>query len=171
MDDIDALLQRSRTAKDADPQLFEALTAALSTCETTLSPSTLEDLLSALKQGWRSPHASVAISALATVPALCPLLATVPESAGPSQLRQALSTMLAQGGLFDRLGDKDRVREVAGRALLGTGRACVTASQQANELESPLAVLDKAVKEQGLGSKAARVREMVLLSVPLTESS
>jgi hypothetical protein len=65
------------------------------------------------------------------------------------------------------LGDsKENIRLQAGKALLLAGQSSALDNSPANATssESALVMIDKAVKDQGLTSKNARIREQVFTS-------
>lgn len=162
MEAVEALCA-TLSSSPTDTKTLEALSIALARCDTALRQNIFEQLVSVLRDGLKSMNASVSSATLSVVCSLFPLC-TVTSEHGESQLRSTLVSLTGHGGLFDRLGDRDRVREMACRALLSAGKACIAASAldvSPKDTESPLSLLDSLVRDVGLASKAARVREMV----------
>ncbi|KAF9263676.1 hypothetical protein L218DRAFT_927510 [Marasmius fiardii PR-910] len=89
-------------------------------------------------------------------------------------LRQALNALLPQGGLFDRLGDKERAQVKARETLVVLGgltfrtgghSALSTSSRGGKGVETPLAIFERFLREAGLSSKVWKVREQSILTL------
>lgn len=86
-------------------------------------------------------------------------------------LRQAILAFLPSGGVVERLGEqREKARDSARVALVEISGAAFQSSPPtvgsrikdvAKGHETPLALVEKHVKELGLASKVARVREQV----------
>lgn len=86
-------------------------------------------------------------------------------------LRQVLNAFLPPTGLFERLGEKERIQLKARESLvlLGgfayrSGGASVmlsTSSRSGKGPETPLAIYERFLRENGFGSKVWKVREQV----------
>jgi CLIP-associating protein 1/2 len=88
-----------------------------------------------------------------------------------AMLRQLLTGFLAPGGIMERLGDsREKAREHARQALVVLGGfafrssasgSALNKSRDSRNSETPLAIFERYLREAGLASKVARVREQV----------
>jgi CLIP-associating protein 1/2 len=85
-------------------------------------------------------------------------------------LRQLLNALLPVGGVFDRLGDKEKAQTKAretlvllgGFAFRSSGSSIIMSKSVKDKgAETPLAMFERFMKEGGLGSKVWKVREQV----------
>ncbi|KAF9057392.1 clasp N terminal-domain-containing protein [Panaeolus papilionaceus] len=87
-------------------------------------------------------------------------------------LRLALNAFLPPGGVIDRLGDKERAQVkardalviLAGFALRASPTSAIP-SKGAKNVETPLALFERFLKENGLASKVWKVREQSILTL------
>lgn len=144
------------------------LTSVASTLEDPDQTSFALDQLSApLSDALHSPHHALVLASLKALALYFRALSragTSPSSASPHierVLRQTVKACFSQhGNLVDKTGDpKLAVREGARVALLNASTCALTFPHSPTTPESAAAVVDKAVREQGFGSKNARVRE------------
>ncbi|KAG7097228.1 hypothetical protein E1B28_004599 [Marasmius oreades] len=89
-------------------------------------------------------------------------------------LRQVLSALLPPGGLFDRLGDKEKAQLKARETLVVLGgltfrapgqSTLSTSSRGGKGVETPLAIFERFLREAGLSSKVWKVREQSILTL------
>ncbi|PPQ99906.1 hypothetical protein CVT24_009587 [Panaeolus cyanescens] len=87
-------------------------------------------------------------------------------------LRLALTSFLPPGGIIDRLGDKERIQAKARDALVILGGFALRASpttvvppKGGKGVETPLAIFERFLKENGLASKVWKVREQSILTL------
>ncbi|KIO19258.1 hypothetical protein M407DRAFT_11490 [Tulasnella calospora MUT 4182] len=97
------------------------------------------------------------------------------KSPAVQHLRQAISAFLPPGGVVDRLGEqREKARDSARLALVEICGAAFQSSPPSvgsrikdvtKGHETPLALVEKHVKDHGLSSKVARVREQTILAL------
>ncbi|KAK0468105.1 clasp N terminal-domain-containing protein [Desarmillaria tabescens] len=89
-------------------------------------------------------------------------------------LRQLLTAFLPAGGLIERLGDKEKAQLKAREALVilggfayraGGTSMMSTGSRGAKGPETPLAMFERSLRENGLASKVWKVREQSILTL------
>ncbi|KAK0206302.1 clasp N terminal-domain-containing protein [Desarmillaria ectypa] len=89
-------------------------------------------------------------------------------------LRQLLTAFLPAGGLIERLGDKEKAQTKAREALVIVGGFAYraggtsmmsTGSRGAKGPETPLAMFERFLRENGLASKVWKVREQSILTL------
>ncbi|KAK0242520.1 clasp N terminal-domain-containing protein [Armillaria nabsnona] len=89
-------------------------------------------------------------------------------------LRQLLTAFLPAGGLIERLGDKEKAQTKAREALVilggfayrtGGTSMMSTGSRGAKGPETPLAMFERFLRENGLASKVWKVREQSILTL------
>jgi CLIP-associating protein 1/2 len=133
-----------------------------------------------MKACLRTPNQHLTAASLSTLLPLLPLIiARQPlhayETASSSTidsslLRHALVAFLPSGGIIDRLGDnREKIREKARDCLVTLGGLCFQStgpnptarSKDGKGPETPLQLLERHLRESGLGSKVWRVREQV----------
>ncbi len=94
-------------------------------------------------------------------------------------LRQFLTAFLPAGGLIERLGDKEKAQTKAREALVilggfayraGGTSMMSTGSRGAKGPETPLAMFERFLRENGLASKVWKVREQVYCPLYATET-
>lgn len=142
--------------------------SALKTCLRTSNLHLVAATLSAL------PPALTALLNLSSLHAPhLPSPSTSTSSQSPAvidvgQLRHALTSFLPSGGLFERLGDKDRIQVKARESLVLLGGYAFRAgggssmtSKSGKGPETPLLMLERFLRESGFGSKNWKVREQV----------
>ncbi|KAF8761794.1 CLASP N terminal [Rhizoctonia solani] len=130
----------------------------------------VDDLITALKVCLRTANQHLTTPTLLLFPSLFRHLASN-SSNFQHEIRLVFASFLPSGGVFDRLGDvRDRAREAAKAALvsmaslaLPPGGLSQSASFRGKDLhrgqETPMMIFEKALRENGFGSKIARVRE------------
>ncbi|TFK76116.1 hypothetical protein BDN72DRAFT_786492 [Pluteus cervinus] len=170
----------------------EGLTKLQAEFESGVEISDPDALINSLKSCLRTPNQHLTSATLAVLPSLLPLLLTrsVPNanstpaqstlstsSVSPSNLidisllRQVLSAFLPAGGIFDRLGDKEKSQVKARETLAILGGLSFRASPSSTSSKlkddkaqkTPLAIFERALCETGLGSKVWKVREQSVL--------
>lgn len=149
----------------------ELKVSALKTVEETLAASSnpqdgilLLAIVDSLKLALRSGNSRVSAAALSCGVALFETLGKRADDGQEARrtLHTALSDLVPAPGIIAYLGDnKETTRVVAGKAMLEAGNAAASVDRSAHEEQPLLSYLDKAVKEQGFGSKNARTREQV----------
>lgn len=76
-----------------------------------------------------------------------------------------LTAFLPSGGLFERLGDKDKIQTKAREALVLLGgyafRAGSGGTKAGKGPETPFLLYERLLRESGFGSKNWKVREQV----------
>ncbi|RXW25151.1 hypothetical protein EST38_g686 [Candolleomyces aberdarensis] len=89
-----------------------------------------------------------------------------------STLRQVFMTFLTSGGIIDRLGDKERAQAKARESLVLLGGYAFRAGASSNftsksgkNVETPMAIFERTLKESGLASKVWKVREQSILTL------
>jgi len=152
-----------------------------------------EAVISTLKACLKASHQHLTTAAVSVIPSLLPLIITSGQpnhrpthqrslsnststsssttSIDAFNLRQALTTFLTPGGLFERLGDtrekpRDKAREslvlLGGYAFkFSGGSAFASKSTSSKGPETPLTMFERFMKEAGFGSKVWRIREQV----------
>ncbi|KAF8741306.1 CLASP N terminal, partial [Rhizoctonia solani] len=130
----------------------------------------VDDLITALKVCLRTANQHLTTPTLLLFPSLFRHLASN-SSNFQHEIRLVFASFLPSGGVFDRLGDvRDRAREAAKAALvsmaslaLPPGGLSQSASFRGKDphrgQETPMMIFEKALRENGFGSKIARVRE------------
>jgi hypothetical protein len=120
-------------------------------------------IVDSLKLALRSGNSRVSAAALSCGVALFESLGKRADGQEARRtLHTALSDLVPAPGIIAYLGDnKETTRAVAGKAILEAGNAAASLDRSAHDEEPLLSYLDKAVKEQGFGSKNARTREQV----------
>ncbi|ESK97479.1 heat repeat containing protein [Moniliophthora roreri MCA 2997] len=154
-----------------------------------------EALINVLKPCLRTSNQHLSTATLSVLPTVIPLLVSRPfhlslsrngqssvhsstSSSAPTSivdlitLRHVLNAFLPSGGLFDRLGDKEKAQLKAREALVALGALAFRASGQstlstssraAKGPETPLAMYERFLRESGLSSKVWKVREQSIL--------
>jgi CLIP-associating protein 1/2 len=93
-------------------------------------------------------------------------------------LRHVLNAFLPPGGLFDRLGDREKAQAKARETLVALGgltfrapgQSTLSSSSRAGKgPETPLAMYEKFLRESGLSSKVWKVREQVRVCLSWVE--
>ncbi|KAG8941932.1 suppressor of tub2 mutation, partial [Tulasnella sp. 419] len=144
----------------------------------------IDGVIAALKQCLRTPNQLLTTATLLAIPSfvqhlLTQHLASASSSAhGAHNIRQALLAFLPSGGVIDRLGETcEKARDAARAALVSiTGAAFKSSTathsthsargkEVAKGQESSMAIVEKHLKELGLGSKGFRVREQTILAL------
>ena len=152
-----------------------------------------EAIISTLKACLKISHQHLTTAAVSVIPPLLPLIiasgqqhhrpthqrslsnststSSTTTSIDAFNLRQALTTFLTPGGLFERLGDnrekpRDKAREslvlLGGYAFkVAGGSAFASKSTSSKGPETPLATFERFMKDSGFGSKVWRIREQV----------
>ena len=81
-----------------------------------------------------------------------------------------MTAFLPAGGLLERLGDKERIQVKARETLVilggfafrsGVPSTMSTSSRSGKGTEMPLAIFERFLRENGIGSKVWKVREQV----------
>ncbi|KAF5388162.1 hypothetical protein D9615_000202 [Tricholomella constricta] len=154
-------------------------------------------LLNALKSCLRTSNQHLTTATLAALPPFLPLL--ISRSVGNPQpsnsqlrspssstssvnpgsvvdsttLRQVLNALLPAGGVFERLGDREKAQIKARETLVilggfafrtGGGSAMSSKSRDKGP-ETPLMMFERFMREAGLGSKVWKVREQSILTL------
>lgn len=139
----------------------------------------LESTTNILKLNLRSPNAQLGHAVIAILPTYIPIL-TDASNHDYRQLKLGLGAFLAPpNGLIEKLADqKERIRDAARAGLMALSIGALKfGSQPQSKLQSsaksstsakdtaetPWIVFEKALREQGLGGKAWRIREQSLL--------
>ncbi|KAL6299119.1 clasp N terminal-domain-containing protein [Sparassis latifolia] len=156
----------------------DALIATLKTCLRTPNQHLTTATLAALP-----PLLPLLVAHFPTAPGTGASTPTSPaastSSAHPAPvdaytLRQVLLAFLPAGGVVDRLGDareraRDKAREtlvlLGGMAFRLSGGSSVHGRQKDGRPETPLALFEKHLRENGLASKVWRVREQAILTL------
>jgi hypothetical protein len=96
-----------------------------------------------------------------------------PHTAPPdiNLLRTILNAYLPAGGIFDRLGDREKPQTKARELLVLLGGVSFLAGNSGQvpfksrdkSMETPLSIYERSMKELGLGSRAWKIREQALL--------
>lgn len=143
-------------------------------------------MIQALKTTLRIPNQHIYTASLHTIASFLPVLMppleddlSTPTAHEVILFRHALIAFLAPGGIIDRLGDaREKSREGAKEACVTAGLAAFKCSPHTHATsqvysgrggkgpETPLAMYERVLREQGFGSKSARVREQVSGSKP-----
>jgi len=143
-------------------------------------------VLGALKTSLRTPNQHVATAAMSAITPFVPLIVSgshpsthMPSNASSSSLtgetatlRQVVNAFLAPGGIFDRMGEsRDKIRDAARQAFVsiatvvhkhgGQSVSPAAAARLVKTQETPMAILERFVREVAFASKTARVREQV----------
>lgn len=119
-----------------------------------LESDTFASALSTLQAGLSSSNSHTATAAIEVLLLFWPLIDS------NASLLKAIH-LLIKGSLIDKLGDSNkRIRELAGKALLVTGKTCL--NFQTSE-DASLKTLESIIKDQGFASKQARTRESCLI--------
>ncbi|KIY67338.1 hypothetical protein CYLTODRAFT_490690 [Cylindrobasidium torrendii FP15055 ss-10] len=92
-----------------------------------------------------------------------------------SLLRQCVNAFLPTGGLIERLGDKEKIQLKARESLVllggyayrsgGASSMMSTGSHKGRGPETPLAIFERFLRENGFGSKVWKVREQSILTL------
>ncbi|KAF5393903.1 hypothetical protein D9757_000210 [Collybiopsis confluens] len=178
---IDALVKIQTETEQGleihDPDaLINVLKACLRTSNQHLTNATLSTLPSvlsllvsrpfnfpALRNGQSSAHSSTSSSSPSSI-------------VDVTVLRQVLNAFLPTGGLFERLGDKERAQVKAREALVILGGLAFrapgatiatmsTGSRNGKGPEMPLTLYERFLRENGLGSKVWKAREQSILTL------
>ncbi|KAG8899341.1 suppressor of tub2 mutation [Tulasnella sp. 403] len=169
---VDALNKlQTHFEQDGDLADTDAVIAALKSCLRTPHQHLTTAALLAISPFLRALYSAIRLSSASDHSKLS--LAEALSNTETQQLRRALVAFLPSGGIIDRLGDqKEKIRDAAGNALVIAATAahfCSPASPKTKDVsksvELPLAVLEKHIKELGLGSKLPRVREQTTLAL------
>ncbi|KAJ8086257.1 suppressor of tub2 mutation [Marasmius tenuissimus] len=89
-------------------------------------------------------------------------------------LRQVLNALLPPGGLLDRLGDREKAQQKARETLVVLGglafrapgqSALSTSTRSGKGIETPMAIFERFLRENGLSSKVWKVREQSILAL------
>ncbi|KAJ3790562.1 clasp N terminal-domain-containing protein [Lentinula aff. detonsa] len=196
---LDALINQCKSS-DVDVKI-DALTKIQAEAEQGLEIHDPDALIALLKTCLRTPNQHLTTATLAALPTLLPLLISRPfnaplprngqssahsstSSSSPSSiidayaLRQLLNAFLPTGGLFERLGDKEKAQMKAREALVilggfafrapgSTMATMSTGSRSGKGPETPLAVYERFLRENGLSSKVWKAREQCILALVL----
>ncbi|KAJ4472277.1 clasp N terminal-domain-containing protein [Lentinula aciculospora] len=186
---------------DVDVKI-DALTKIQAEAEQGLEINDPDALISVLKTCLRTPNQHLTTATLSVLPTLLPLLISRPlnsppphnhgngqssahsstSSSSPSSivdayaLRQLLNAFLPTGGLFERLGDKEKAQMKAREAIVilggfafrapgSTMATMSTGSRSGKGTETPLAVFERFLREIGLSSKVWKAREQSVLTL------
>ncbi|TIB93662.1 hypothetical protein E3Q19_00860 [Wallemia mellicola] len=143
----------------------------------------IENITNILKLNLRSPNAQLGHAVVAILPAYIPILNNASNNENTRQFKLGLTAFLAPpNGLMEKLADqKERIRDAARAALMAlsigtlkfgsqsqsklqsSAKSSVSSSSTKDAPETPWTILEKALREQGLGGKAWRIREQTLL--------
>ncbi|KAG5646405.1 hypothetical protein DXG03_003455 [Asterophora parasitica] len=155
-----------------------------------------DTLLNILKTCLRTSNQHLTTATLAALPPLLPLLisrsAGLPQASiqprSPSSstssvnpgsvvdaatLRQVLNALLPAGGVFERLGDREKAQLKAretlvilgGLAFRTGGGSALSSKSRDKGPETPLAMFERFMRESGLGSKIWKAREQSILTL------
>ncbi|KAJ3824298.1 clasp N terminal-domain-containing protein [Lentinula raphanica] len=194
---LDALLTQCKS-NDVDVKI-DALTKIQIEAEQGLEINDPDALISVLKTCLRTPNQHLTTATLSALPTLLPLLVSRPlnaplprngqssahsstSSSSPSSLvdayslRQVLNALLPTGGLFERLGDKEKAQMKAREALVMLGgfafrapgppiATTSTGSRGNKGPETPLMIYERFLRENGLSSKVWKAREQSILTL------
>ncbi|KAF9076427.1 clasp N terminal-domain-containing protein [Rhodocollybia butyracea] len=194
---LEALLNQCKS-NDIDVKI-DALTKIHAETEQGLEIHDPDALISVLKACLRTPNQHLTTAALSALPALIPLLVSRPLNAPPSRngqssvhsstsssspsslidayvLRQLLNSLLPTGGIFERLGDREKAQIKARETLVALGgfafrvpgstiSAMSTGSRSGKGAETPLAIYERFLRENGLASKVWKVREQSIVTL------
>ncbi|THV03303.1 hypothetical protein K435DRAFT_651641 [Dendrothele bispora CBS 962.96] len=195
---FEALLNQCRS-NDVDIKI-DALHKLQAEAESGIEISDSDALINVLKACLRTSNQHLTTATLNVLPILLPLIISRPlhlsfqprsgngqssvhsstSSTSPSSmvdmftLRQVLNAFLPTGGLFERLGDKERAQVKARETLILLGGYAFRSSASSSTLstgskisgkgpETPMAMYERFLRESGLGSKAWKVREQSIL--------
>ncbi|KAK0540797.1 suppressor of tub2 mutation [Tilletia horrida] len=173
------LVTKIENATDADKRL-----AAIQVLEATLDGATeipdVDAVIQVLKVSLRNANQAVSAAALAYLPSLFISLAAPTIAHGrilPSSVahvRAGINHLMPV--LIEKLGDqKERVREAARKALTQLGSSAFIVSpptdatagaRKGKELETPLMIYERLMRDNALGAKAARIKEQATQVLP-----
>ncbi|KAK0557336.1 suppressor of tub2 mutation [Tilletia horrida] len=177
------LVTKIENAADADKRLaaLQGLEAALDGAPEIPDSDAVVQIL---KISVRNANQAVSAAALAFLPSLFTSLAAPSVAQGrilPSSVahvRSAVTHLMPI--LIEKLGDqKERVREASRKALVQLGLSSFTVSpppeansgagglRKGKDLETPLMIFERLLRENALGAKAARVKEQDRFPVKL----
>lgn len=171
------------TAVDKKVEAIHNLEVAFTNGLTEEEQEQIENITNILKLNLRSPNAQLGHAVVAILPAYIPILNNASNNENTRQLRLGLNAFLAPpNGLMEKLADqKERIRDAARAALMAlsigtlkfgsqaqsklqsSAKSSISSSSTKDASETPWAILEKALREQGLGGKAWRIREQTLL--------
>ncbi|KAJ3909224.1 clasp N terminal-domain-containing protein [Lentinula edodes] len=197
---LDALLSHCKS-NDVDVKI-DALTKIQAEAEQGLEINDPDALINVLKSCLRISNQHLTTATLSALPTLLPLLISRPLNAPPPRLpangqssahsstsstspssivdayalRQLLNAFLPTGGLFERLGDKEKAQTKAREALVILGgfafrapgstlATMSTGSRSGKGPETSLVVFERFLRENGLSSKVWKVREQSILTL------
>ncbi|KIK65484.1 hypothetical protein GYMLUDRAFT_38957 [Collybiopsis luxurians FD-317 M1] len=194
---LETLLNQCKN-NDVDVKI-DALTKLQAEVEQGLEIHDPDSLINVLKACLRTSNQHLTSATLSTLPSLLPLLVLRPlnvpaprngqssahsstSSSSPSSLvdvlvlRQLLNAFLPTGGLFERLGDKEKAQVKAREALVILGgfafrapgatiSTMSTGSRSGKSPETPLALFERFLRENGLSSKVWKAREQSILTL------
>ncbi|KAE8269225.1 hypothetical protein A4X09_0g3129 [Tilletia walkeri] len=171
------LVNKIENAADADKRL-----AAIQLLEATLDGATeipdSDAVVQILKVSIKNSHQAVSTAALSYLPSLFASLAAPATTHGrvlPStvtHVRAAVNHLMPI--LIEKLGDqKERVREISRRALTQLGSSAFIVSpppdpnaRKGKELETPLMIFERLMRDNAMGAKAPRIKEQATLILP-----
>ncbi|KAI6134906.1 clasp N terminal-domain-containing protein [Pisolithus croceorrhizus] len=146
-----------------------------------------EPLIATLKSCLRHPNQHLSTATLSALPPFLNLVVanssrvrpfspslSTSSTSGPAldgaTLRQVMNAFLPSPGVFERLGDaREKSREKARETLVMIGGFAFRCSPSGSRLvtlkhtETPIAMFERLLKENGLSSKVWRVREQAIL--------
>ncbi|KAG8992281.1 suppressor of tub2 mutation, partial [Tulasnella sp. 427] len=190
-EDIEKLVAQCKS-NDIDAKV-DALNKLQPQFEEATELSDVEGVIAVLKSCLRTSNQLLTAATLAVIPSFIRIISSsasqaasgagsnppTPGKTGTSpavqHLRHAIVAFLPPGGVVDRLGEqREKARDSARLALVEISGAAFQSSPPtvgsrikdvAKGHETPLALVEKYVKELGLGSKVARVREQTTLAL------
>ncbi|PWY98091.1 hypothetical protein BCV70DRAFT_202266 [Testicularia cyperi] len=132
---------------------------------------------SAIRTTLKHSNQALSSAALAFVPTYASLIYSGDGSESHAILNHNVRILVNSIAalVIDKLGDgKERIRESARTALVELGNAAyaissghLTTSGKGKETETPLGIFERAIRENGLGAKFARIREQTVLLLPI----
>lgn len=167
------LINKIESTNDVEKRLslIGSLQSELEGCDKDdqLHISTYDSISNLLKSLLKNPHQSIFTSSLSLLSVYSPLASTSTHHSHNLKSLVSNSMLLA----LEKLGDgKERVRELARKALVELGSSAYVASNgigmsnstslsKGKEVETPLAIYERFLRDNGLGAKSPRIKEQV----------
>ncbi|KAL4241509.1 CLASP family protein [Abortiporus biennis] len=190
--DLERLITQCKSS-DVDARI-DAVTKLQTAFESGIEISDTDTLVTVFKACLRHQNQHLTSATLSALPSLISLLTTrsnhqnSPQTASPTAstssvsrsssaldaytVRQMLLAFLPAGGIIDKLGDKEKIRDKARQSLvlLGgmafrCGSGSVLGKSRDKGPETPLMIFERLLRELGFGSKVWKVREQTLLTL------
>ncbi|KAJ1017761.1 hypothetical protein NDA16_005079 [Ustilago loliicola] len=179
MADADAiyeLAQRIESNIDVDKRVA-ALRSLQSQLESAGYVVEADAVTSAVKLALKHANQVLSTASLSFIPTYASMIYSGDASESHSVLNHNVRMLINSVSLLviEKLGDqKERIREAARTALIELGNAAYAISSghlitsgKGKEIETPLGIFERTLREAGLAAKMARIREQTVLLLPI----